>query len=169
MLCCMTITNTAAVTVLAIFQELRVELDLYILVFGESVLNDAVSIVFYTCAIGHSSPHTITYQRSVERYSGAAAQSVSAPTFFNSVWIFLVSHHNIVSCHSIPAAHLLRLRVVRHVCWHEQRAALQVYQHQGNVAYKWHPLTRDRCTRRSRRRCLCCSHTVRSFWLRRLA
>jgi len=35
------------VTVLAIFKELKVDLDLYSNVFGESVLNDAVAIVMY--------------------------------------------------------------------------------------------------------------------------
>ena len=34
-----------AVTVLAIFNDLNVDVDLYALVFGESVLNDAVAIV----------------------------------------------------------------------------------------------------------------------------
>lgn len=34
-----------SVTVLAIFHELRVDVDLYALLFGESVLNDAVAIV----------------------------------------------------------------------------------------------------------------------------
>lgn len=33
------------VTVLAIFHELHVDPDLYTLLFGESVLNDAVAIV----------------------------------------------------------------------------------------------------------------------------
>ena len=32
-------------TVLAIFSDLNVDMDLYALVFGESVLNDAVAIV----------------------------------------------------------------------------------------------------------------------------
>lgn len=34
-----------SVTVLAIFHELHVDTDLYTLLFGESVLNDAVAIV----------------------------------------------------------------------------------------------------------------------------
>lgn len=34
-----------AVTVLAIFHDLNVDVDLYALVFGESVLNDAVAII----------------------------------------------------------------------------------------------------------------------------
>lgn len=33
------------VTVLAIFNELQVDADLYALLFGESVLNDAVAVV----------------------------------------------------------------------------------------------------------------------------
>jgi sodium/hydrogen exchanger-like protein 6/7 len=33
------------VTVLAIFNELQVDVDLYVLLFGESVLNDAVAVV----------------------------------------------------------------------------------------------------------------------------
>lgn len=34
-----------SVTVLAIFHELQVDADLYALLFGESVLNDAVAVV----------------------------------------------------------------------------------------------------------------------------
>mmetsp|Transcript_13451 Transcript_13451/g.18406 ORF Transcript_13451/g.18406 Transcript_13451/m.18406 type:complete len:571 (+) Transcript_13451:74-1786(+) len=41
------ISATDPVTVLAIFQELGVQSDLYCLVFGESVLNDAVAIVLF--------------------------------------------------------------------------------------------------------------------------
>ena len=36
---------SSLVTVLAIFHELHVDPDLYTLLFGESVLNDAVAIV----------------------------------------------------------------------------------------------------------------------------
>ena len=39
------ISATDPVTVLAIFTDLRVNVDLNALVFGESVLNDAVAIV----------------------------------------------------------------------------------------------------------------------------
>lgn len=35
----------SVVTVLAIFNELHADVDLYALLFGESVLNDAVAIV----------------------------------------------------------------------------------------------------------------------------
>lgn len=39
------ISATDPVTVLAIFSDLHVDVNLYALVFGESVLNDAVAIV----------------------------------------------------------------------------------------------------------------------------
>jgi len=41
------ISATDPVTVLAVFHDLHVDFDLYSLVFGESVLNDAVAIVLY--------------------------------------------------------------------------------------------------------------------------
>ena len=41
------ISATDPVTVLAIFNDLHADLDMYALVFGESVLNDAVAIVLY--------------------------------------------------------------------------------------------------------------------------
>ncbi|EPB69023.1 hypothetical protein ANCCEY_11897 [Ancylostoma ceylanicum] len=44
------------VATLAIFQAVKVEGLLYMLVFGESMLNDAVSIVFAATAIRHSHP-----------------------------------------------------------------------------------------------------------------
>lgn len=53
------ISPTDPLAVLAIFQELGVDVNLYALVFGESILNDAVSIVL-THSIGHFSA---LYQR----------------------------------------------------------------------------------------------------------
>jgi sodium/hydrogen exchanger-like protein 6/7 len=41
------ISATDPVTVLAVFQQLGVEPDLYAVIFGESMLNDAVAIVLH--------------------------------------------------------------------------------------------------------------------------
>ncbi len=41
----MLMSFSLAVTILALFNDLNVDVDLYALVFGESVLNDAVAIV----------------------------------------------------------------------------------------------------------------------------
>jgi sodium/hydrogen exchanger 3 len=54
------ISATDPVTVLAIFKELRVDLDLYSNVFGESVLNDAVAIVLYKTLSGFLNVEVIT-------------------------------------------------------------------------------------------------------------
>ncbi|VDM56049.1 unnamed protein product [Angiostrongylus costaricensis] len=51
-----TISAVDPVATLAIFQAVKVEGLLYMLVFGESMLNDAVSIVFAATAIRHSRP-----------------------------------------------------------------------------------------------------------------
>ncbi|KAL0993913.1 hypothetical protein UPYG_G00115490 [Umbra pygmaea] len=49
------VSATDPVTVLAIFNELKVDVDLYALMFGESVLNDAVAIVL-SSSIGAYQP-----------------------------------------------------------------------------------------------------------------
>ncbi|KAG9351065.1 hypothetical protein JZ751_024955, partial [Albula glossodonta] len=69
------ISATDPVTVLAIFAELRVDSDLYILLFGESVLNDAVAIV-------------LTYAISTYSLSGGQ-HSFSVSAFFFSVGHFI--------------------------------------------------------------------------------
>jgi solute carrier family 9 (sodium/hydrogen exchanger), member 6/7 len=41
------LSATDPVTVLAVFQSLKVDPTLYSIIFGESILNDSVSIVLY--------------------------------------------------------------------------------------------------------------------------
>jgi len=41
------ISATDPVAVLAIFKEMEVDMTLFIMIFGESIFNDAISIVMY--------------------------------------------------------------------------------------------------------------------------
>ncbi|XP_031554888.1 sodium/hydrogen exchanger 6-like isoform X2 [Actinia tenebrosa] len=69
------ISATDPVTVLAIFHDLHVDVDLYALVFGESVMNDAVAIVLF---------------RSVESYLlDSTGGEFQIDRFFGSVGIFI--------------------------------------------------------------------------------
>ncbi|XP_047231173.1 sodium/hydrogen exchanger 7 isoform X2 [Girardinichthys multiradiatus] len=70
------ISATDPVTVLAIFNELHADGDLYALLFGESVMNDAVAIVL--------SSSIVAYQP-----AGANTHKFDASAFFKSVGIFL--------------------------------------------------------------------------------
>ncbi|XP_066475649.1 sodium/hydrogen exchanger 7 isoform X2 [Tiliqua scincoides] len=70
------ISATDPVTVLAIFNELRADVDLYALLFGESVLNDAVAIVL--------SSSIVAYQP-----TGGNVHAFDAAAFFKSVGVFL--------------------------------------------------------------------------------
>uniref|UniRef100_A0A8C5LYJ9 Sodium/hydrogen exchanger n=1 Tax=Leptobrachium leishanense TaxID=445787 RepID=A0A8C5LYJ9_9ANUR len=70
------ISATDPVTVLAIFNELQADVDLYALLFGESVLNDAVAIVL--------SSSIIAYQQ-----TGKNSHTFDAAAFFKAVGVFL--------------------------------------------------------------------------------
>lgn len=70
------ISATDPVTVLAIFNELHADGDLYALLFGESVMNDAVAIVL--------SSSIVAYQP-----SEANTHMFDASAFFKSVGVFL--------------------------------------------------------------------------------
>ncbi|XP_063693589.1 sodium/hydrogen exchanger 6-like isoform X2 [Bolinopsis microptera] len=48
------ISATDPVTVLALFSELNVDVDLYALIFGESVMNDAVAIVLFESVLSYA-------------------------------------------------------------------------------------------------------------------
>ena len=66
-----------SVTVLAIFHDLHVDVTLYALVFGESVMNDAVSIVLYS---------------TIEQFE-ADGNDVTFGAVLYSVLVFLVRAH----------------------------------------------------------------------------
>ncbi|XP_073399632.1 sodium/hydrogen exchanger 6 [Dendrobates tinctorius] len=70
------ISATDPVTVLAIFHELHVDVDLYALLFGESVLNDAVAIVL--------SSSIVAYQP-----AGDNSHTFDTTAMFKSVGMFL--------------------------------------------------------------------------------
>ncbi|KAG8452150.1 hypothetical protein GDO86_004081 [Hymenochirus boettgeri] len=70
------ISATDPVTVLAIFNELRADVDVYALLFGESVLNDAVAIVL--------SSSIVAYQP-----TGENTHTFDAAAFFKSVGVFV--------------------------------------------------------------------------------
>ncbi|KJE97686.1 solute carrier family 9, variant [Capsaspora owczarzaki ATCC 30864] len=68
------ISATDPVTVLAIFSEMRADVDLYALMFGESVLNDAVAIVLF---------------RTIASYQPGLNNAFDAAGFFKSIGVFL--------------------------------------------------------------------------------
>jgi sodium/hydrogen exchanger 8 len=59
------ISATDPVTVLAVFQALGVKVDLFSMVFGESVLNDAVAIVLSRTLLSFNKPGTEVNQESI--------------------------------------------------------------------------------------------------------
>ena len=59
------ISATDPVTVLAVFQKLGVKVDLFSMVFGESVLNDAVAIVLSRTLLGFNKPGTEVNSESI--------------------------------------------------------------------------------------------------------
>lgn len=59
------ISATDPVTVLAVFQKLGVKVDLFSMVFGESVLNDAVAIVLSRTLLSFNEPGTEVDQESI--------------------------------------------------------------------------------------------------------
>ncbi|KAG8828969.1 monovalent cation:H+ antiporter, CPA1 (nhx1) [Serendipita sp. 400] len=62
-----TLSATDPVTILSIFQQYKVDPKLYSIIFGESLLNDAVSIVMY---------ETLTHIRNLEKSTGSLLEGV---------------------------------------------------------------------------------------------
>ncbi|XP_018648808.1 putative slc9a7 protein [Schistosoma mansoni] len=69
------ISATDPVTVLAIFSDLKVDVNLYALVFGESVLNDALAIAL---------------AQSIEKYGSISAGNFDGHAFLSSVLNFFI-------------------------------------------------------------------------------
>ncbi|KAM7535658.1 hypothetical protein Aperf_G00000101695 [Anoplocephala perfoliata] len=70
------ISATDPVTVLAIFHDLNVDVDMYALVFGESVLNDAVAI---------------SLSQAVEQFDSPIHKAATMASFLSAVWSFVGS------------------------------------------------------------------------------
>ena len=75
-----TLSATDPVTILAIFNAYKVDPKLYTIIFGESILNDAIAIVLFETAQ--------KYVPDVE--SGKQAASLTVFTFFEAIGIFLL-------------------------------------------------------------------------------
>lgn len=71
-----TLSATDPVTILAIFNVYRVEPKLYTVIFGESILNDAIAIVLFETAQGYR--------------AGAASNSLSVVSLFEAFGVFLL-------------------------------------------------------------------------------
>ena len=70
-----TLSATDPVTILAIFNLYKVEPKLYTIIFGESILNDAIAIVLFETA---------------QRYKeGGAAGNLTVLSFFEAIGVFL--------------------------------------------------------------------------------
>lgn len=71
-----TLSATDPVTILAIFNAYKVDPKLYTIIFGESILNDAIAIVLFETA---------------QKYrEGASAGSLTVLSLFESIGVFLL-------------------------------------------------------------------------------
>jgi sodium/hydrogen exchanger-like protein 6/7 len=69
-----TLSATDPVTILAIFNVYKVEPKLYTVIFGESILNDAIAIVLFETA---------------QRYKGGTSSNLTILNLFEAIGIFL--------------------------------------------------------------------------------
>ena len=70
-----TLSATDPVTILAIFNTYKVDPKLYTIIFGESILNDAIAIVLFETA---------------QKYKDASGGKLTPLSFFESIGIFLM-------------------------------------------------------------------------------
>ncbi|MBE7181079.1 MAG: cation:proton antiporter [Terriglobus roseus] len=80
-----TLSATDPVTILAIFTSYKVDPKLYTIIFGESILNDAIAIVLFETAQKYNHPTNL--DSADEEAVGA---SLSILTIFQSIGIFLL-------------------------------------------------------------------------------
>lgn len=71
-----TLSATDPVTIIAIFNTYKVDPKLYTIIFGESILNDAVAIVIFETA---------------QRYNKGESEGYGIVSFFEGIGIFLVT------------------------------------------------------------------------------
>lgn len=80
------ISSTDPVAVLSIMKSLNVDQNLFTLVFGESILNDAVSIIFYNISVDLRFGAEVTVGRTISHFC-----TQFCLVFFGSIFIgFLV-------------------------------------------------------------------------------
>eukprot|EP00069_Balaena_mysticetus_P015399 bmy_09188T0 len=105
------VSATDPVTVLAIFHELQVDVELYALLFGESVLNDAVAIVLSSRSkIGSNFQHMMMFAglrgamafalaiRDTATYARQMMFSTTLLIVFFTVWVFGGGTTAMLSC-----------------------------------------------------------------------
>jgi sodium/hydrogen exchanger-like protein 6/7 len=87
-----TLSATDPVTILAIFKQHKVDPKLYTVIFGESLLNDAVSIVMYEYVIlsfrSYDDPHVHYFERTLSQFHGT---EIYLSSLFHGTGIFLLS------------------------------------------------------------------------------
>ncbi|KAK3260344.1 hypothetical protein CYMTET_30693 [Cymbomonas tetramitiformis] len=103
------ISATDPVTTLAIFQDVGADLDLYSLIFGESVMNDAISIVLYS---------------SVLSFKKVPFNATNLAAAFASFWVTLLGSVFIGVSIALFLSFIIKHSSLNHVGYEHQEAAL---------------------------------------------
>ncbi|KAJ9642896.1 monovalent cation:H+ antiporter, CPA1 (nhx1) [Coniosporium tulheliwenetii] len=100
-----TLSATDPVTILAIFNTYKVDPQLYTVIFGESILNDAIAIVLFETAQKYREGATTVKEGSLSAFSLFESIGIFLLVFFGSLVIGLVI--------GVATAMLLKLTLVR--------------------------------------------------------
>jgi len=86
------ISATDPIAVVALFKEIGVNQDLFALIFGESILNDAVSVILYEYArlLAHHRSCLVIRKDSAERLNISKTLLNFGSVFFGSIFLGLV-------------------------------------------------------------------------------